>query len=292
MQTPAIATHTVLCAHPGGLHRMAVHETAPPQGAYESGPPVVCVHGLSRNARDFDALAAYLAAAGRRVLCPDVVGRGDSDRLPVPALYQTAQYAADMIQMLNALGLEQVDWVGTSMGGIIAMNIACSPLSPIRRLVLNDIGHVIPAASLDEIGTFLHGAPAHFADFQHLEDHLRRIHAGFGDLDDRQWRHLAVSSARADGDGWRLHYDPVIAQAIAPCGNRDVDLSALWTAITAPVLILRGAQSNLLTPQIAQAMLAAKQGAPATLEEIAGCGHAPALMDRSQAAMLTAWLNA
>ncbi len=258
------------------------HEWGPVDGS-----PVVCVHGLTRSGRDFDALAAVLAAEGRRVICPDVPGRGISDWLAQGAQYAVPAYVAALSPLLAELGT--YDWVGTSMGGLIAMGVATLPGDRMRRLVLNDIGPFVPKASLDRIGTYLSLDPR-FANLAALEAHLRVIHAPFGPLDDAQWRHLAATSARVTADGgFRLHYDPAIGDALRGGAGADMDLWAIWEAVAArPVLVLRGATSDLLLPEVAQRMAEAPG---VRLETIPDCGHAPALMDADQTGLIADFLR-
>ncbi|MFC0388578.1 alpha/beta fold hydrolase [Muricoccus vinaceus] len=255
-------------------------EWGPPEG-----DPILCVHGLTRTGRDFDALATRLARAGRRVICPDVFGRGFSDWLPDGSLYAVPNYAMAFHQFLARLG-RPYDWVGTSMGGLIGMAVAATPGAGPRRMVLNDIGPFIPAAALQRIAAYL--ALSHdFAGIEEVETHLRLVHAPFGNLPDAAWRHLAETSARRTPEGRTvLHYDPAIAAPMAgPVA--DVDLWALWNAIRCPVLVLRGAESDLLEESTATAMA----GRPATqLVTVAGCGHAPALMDSGQTELVAGFL--
>jgi pimeloyl-ACP methyl ester carboxylesterase len=258
-------------------------------GDGETPGNVVCVHGLTRSGRDFDALAAVLARS-RRVVCPDVVGRGRSDWLADPGQYQTAQYVSDMACLIARMDVGWVDWVGTSMGGMIGMALAAQHGTPIRRLVLNDVGPFLPKAALERIGDYVGKAPR-FADIGELEGYLRTVHAPFGPLTDDQWRHLATHSARPDGDGLALAYDPGIAVPFSPEeGLSDVDLWAVWDAIRCPVLVLRGESSDLLSAETAAGMAA--RGPKARIVEIAGCGHAPALMDEEQIAIIDDWLGA
>ena len=177
----------VRCLSAAGFHRMAYVEFLPAKRS--SAPPVICAHGLTRNGRDFDRLAAALSQT-RRVVSPDVVGRGQSDWLSDAAGYGYPQYCADMTVLLARLGAEQVDWVGTSMGGLIGMMLAAQPNSPIRRLVMNDVGSFVPAAALQRLGNYV-GKDPHFADMAALEAYLRQTHAGFGAIDDAGWHHLA-----------------------------------------------------------------------------------------------------
>lgn len=253
------------------------------------GPPVVCVHGLTRTGRDFDALAAALAARGRRVICPDVFGRGLSDWLPDAALYAVPTYARALAPVLRAVGREY-DWVGTSMGGLVAMALlAAGEGAGTRRLVLNDVGAHLPAAALRRIAAYLSAPPPAFPDLDALERHLRAVHAPFGDLGDAGWRHLAATSARTDAAGRvLLHYDPAIARAFASAPTDDVDLWPQWEAIAAPTLVLRGESSDLLLPDTA-ARMATRPGA--RVATVPGCGHAPALMDDAQVATVLGFLD-
>jgi pimeloyl-ACP methyl ester carboxylesterase len=262
-------------------------EWGPPDGA-----PVLCVHGLTRTGRDFDALAAALAGQGRRVLCPDLPGRGASDWLPDPNLYVLPTYVAALAHLLARLDGE-VDWVGTSLGGLCGIAIASAPGQPIRRMVLNDIGPFVPKAALARIRDYV-GAEGVFPDLAALEAHLRAVHAPFGRLTDAEWRHLAETSARPAGEGGapgavRLHYDPAIAVPLRAMEPTDLDLWPLWERIGLPVLVLRGAQSDLLLSETA-ARMAARSGV--RVLEIPGTGHAPALMEPEQIGLVRDFLLA
>ena len=268
----------------GGFHRLHVTEW----GAPEAAATALCVHGLTRNGRDFDWLARALAETGTRVACPDVVGRGQSDWLRDPAAYDFAQYMADSTVLLAHLGAEEVDWIGTSMGGLIGMMMAALPDSPIRRLVLNDVGPFIPAAALEVIGAYV-GSNPHFADLAAAEAYFREIYAPFGALSDQMWRHIAAhSTTSAPAGGRRLRYDPAIGAPFQDRKIEDVDLWPLWDKITCPVLVLRGAQSDLLLAETAREMT--KRGPRARVVEIPGCGHAPSLMVEDQIAVILDWL--
>jgi len=251
-------------------------------------PPVVCVHGLTRTGRDFDRLAAALAGRGRHVVCPDMPGRGRSERLSNPMLYDVPTYVVACSHLIAAVGAESVDWVGTSMGGLIGLGLASLPGQPIRRMVLNDVGPFIPAAALARIKAYVGADPA-FAGHAALEAHLRRVHEDFGPMTEEDWRHLAATSAREAEDGTvRLHYDPAIA-APMPEVAEDLDLWALWDAIGIPMLVLRGERSDLLLPETA-ARMAEKPGV--TLHTVPGVGHVPALVDDDQIARVAAFLDA
>lgn len=251
-----------------------------------NGEPVVCVHGLTRTGRDFDALASALAEAGRRVICPDLPGRGASDWLPNPALYQPPTYVAALSHLLARID-QPVDWVGTSLGGICGMAIAATPGNPIRRLVLNDIGCFVPQDAMARIRDYMVLPPETFRDIAALEAHLRHVHAPFGALSDAQWRHLAETSARQVEGGFMLHYDPAIATPIGAQDAQAVDMRGLWAMVRAPALLIRGADSDVLPAATAQEMTAASR---LRLEEIPGTGHAPALMDTGQIALVVDFL--
>ncbi len=272
---------------PHGFRTLCWWEWGPEDAA---APPLVCVHGLTRTGRDFDALAAALAAEGRRVVCPDLPGRGASDPLPDPMLYVPPTYVAAMAFLLARLDAPAVDWLGTSLGAVLGMAIAATPGHPVRRLVLNDTGFEVPAAAIARIRDYVGAAPHAFPDLPALEAHLRDVHAPFGPLTDAEWRHLAETSAVAgpDGEGVRLHYDPGLAAPILATEPAALDLRALWDRVEVPVLLLHGAESDLLTTETADAM-AARPGT--TLARFPGIGHAPALMDPAQIGLVARFLR-
>lgn len=270
-----------------GLSAAGFHRVAYTQWGRDDAPAVLCVHGLTRNGRDFDPLALALADR-RRVACPDVVGRGKSAWLPVPALYGYPQYCADMAALIARMGVDQVDWVGTSMGGLIGMTLAAQPNNPIRRLVINDVGPLISKVGLQRIADYVGKDPV-FEDVAAVEAYLRFTLMGFGRLTDGQWRHLAEHSARQRPDGLLgLAYDPGIADAFKAQPMQDVDLWALWDRVTCPVLVLRGADSDLLTAETAEEMT--RRGPGARIIEIPHTGHAPALMSEEQIAIVRSFL--
>lgn len=252
----------------GAFRVMAHVEWGPPDA-----PAVVCVHGLTRTGRDFDALAEALADRFR-VICPDLPGRGASDWLPDGALYQPPGYVVALAHLLAVVG-RPVGWVGTSLGGICGMMVAAADGQPITRMVLNDVGPHIPADALRRIRGYVGEMPA-FDDVGGLEAHLRRVHAPFGRLSDAQWAHLARTSARARPDGRvTLHYDPRIAEPIVAAEPADADLWPLWARIGVPVLAIRGEASDLLLPETLDRMAAGG----ATPLVVPDAGHAPALTD-------------
>lgn len=268
---------------PGGRYALGYADWGDPA----AGRTIICLHGLTRNGRDFDHLAAVLAQEAR-VLCPDVIGRGRSDPLTTAADYAIPTYVAHMLQFVRQLGLERVDLIGTSMGGLIGMGVAASEDSPIRRLVLNDIGPFLPKAALERINTYL-GRDLRFADLLELEAHLREVHVGFGPLTDEQWRHLATHTARTYPDGrLGLAYDQRLGEAMRAGPVEDVDLWPVWDRIRCPVLVLRGRDSDLLLTETAEEMT--RRGPGAELVEFEGVGHAPALMAEEQIAVIRDWL--
>ena len=273
---------SVQCVSPKGLHRMAYREFGDPRNR----DVLVCVHGLTRTGRDFDELARALCGQFR-VVCPDVAGRGDSDRLGDPMLYGIAQYVADMVTLIARLDVESVRWLGTSMGGLIGMALAAQAGSPVSRLVLNDAGALITRASLERIASYVGKAPV-FASIQEAEQYIRRISAPFGAHSEAQWRFLTETWLRPNpGGGWRAHYDPRIAEPrMVP--EKDLELWALYDAIRCPTLVLRGESSDLLTRDTAAGM--AQRGPKARVVEIRGVGHAPTLMHADQIAIVRDFL--
>ncbi len=269
-------TKNVQCVSPSGLHRMAYTEWGDP-----ANPRVlVCVHGLTRNGRDFDMLARALSSH-YRVICPDVVGRGKSSRLRDPAAYAIPQYVADMVTLIARLGVDSVDWLGTSMGGLIGMTLAGMEGTPIRRLVLNDVGPVITVESLQRLATYV-GVDPLFPDFATALAYIRLVCAPFGQLDDGQWWQLAEHTVAQRVDGqWGFVYDPRIAEPFkAAFIDRDIEMWPLYEAIRCPVLAIRGEVSDLLTREVWQAMGA--RGPRAVLAEIPGVGHAPMFLSDDQ----------
>ncbi|GAB1384219.1 alpha/beta hydrolase [Burkholderiales bacterium] len=295
--------HHVSCPDASGGHRMAYWQWGDAAAAHL----VVCVHGLSRQGRDFDVLARALlaraAAQGQalRVVCPDVVGRGDSDWLKEPMGYQFPTYVGDMLTLLGTLAQQapigQLDWVGTSMGGLIGLMLAGAPDLPLplpmRRLVLNDVGPVIEWQALQRIGQYL-GKSGPFESVEAGAARLRELAPGFGPHTDAQWLALSRPMLRpAPQGGWRLHYDPAIAvpyAAVTPESSAQGEalLWQLYDQVTAETLVLRGADSDLLSAATASAMQA--RGPRPRVLEFAGVGHAPTLVADDQVAAVCDFL--
>ena len=280
----------VQCVTPSGLHRMAYLEWGEP----DNPRVLVCVHGLSRCARDFDSLAAAMAGE-YRVVCPDVPGRGDSDWLKNSLEYGVPTYASDMVALIARLDVETVHWVGTSLGGLIGMTLASLPDSPISKLVLNDAGPLVTGVSLQRIGAYIGKWPP-LPTMEAAELYVRAVSAPFGPHSDAQWRFLTEHVVRRQSDGsYRMHYDPDIAvpfnapgATLADGKHRDIELWPYYDAIRAPTLVVRGALSDLLTPETAQQM--GERGPRATVVEIEGVGHAPTLMQPDQIAVVRDFL--
>lgn len=283
--SPSPPIRSVRCVHPGGLHRMAYTEW----GERDNPRVVVCVHGLTRTGRDFDRLAMALAPRFR-VVCPDIVGRGRSGRLPFHQGYQFPQYVADCVTLLARLDVEEVAWVGTSMGGLIGMMIAAMADTPITRLVLNDVGPEVSRTGLERIAGYA-GLAADFADFEAAVDYVATVSASFGPHSREDWRELTRHVVVQKDGRWVLHYDPGIGQATrdAMAQAATPDLWPLWQAVKVPSLVLRGAESDILTAATAQRMTT--EGPRAALVEFAGVGHAPSLLPADQIAAVQAFLN-
>ena len=275
---------SLLCASPAGLHRIAYREW----GDARNREVLVCVHGLTRSSRDFDELARTLCGQFR-IVCPDVAGRGDSDRLADAKLYTWAQYVADMVTLLARLDVESVSWLGTSMGGFVGMALAAQAGSPVKKLVLNDAAPVIGKAALERIGSYV-GQARSFASLEEAEQYVRSISAPFGPHSDAQWRFLAETWVRRNEDGsWRPHYDTRIAEAYrATMPDKDLELWHLYDAVRCPTLLLRGELSDVVSRQAAAEMT--RRGPKAKVAEIRGVGHAPTLLQPDQIALVRDFL--
>jgi len=290
-----MSQRSLLGLGPHGFHRIAYVEWGEPRDG-----TVICVHGLTRNGRDFDRLAASLAAA-RRVVCPDMAGRGRSGWLAEAADYGYPQYCADMNALIARLGVEAVDWVGTSMGGLIGMFLAARPNSPIRRLVLNDVGALVPWAALFRMKGYITRG-RRFSNLGEVEAYLRQVCAPFGPLTDEQWQHMARHGARREeGSGsspYLLRYDPAIGEGLhghidpefpmGPDMLRGIDLWNVWSKVTCPTLVLRGADSEVLLKKTLDEMQSRKPDLQVV--EFPGVGHAPALMNEEQIGVVKRFL--
>ena len=278
----------VQCLSPAGIHTMRYTQWGDPHN-----PRVlVCVHGLARVSRDFDRLARALCHQ-YRVICPDVVGRGQSDWLRDPAHYMIHQYVGDMVTLIARLDVEQVAWLGTSMGGLIGIGLAGLRQSPVSRLVINDVGPRIEFSAVERILGYV-GQPVRFATVEQAIEYNRSVAAGFGMRDDTEWREMTLSVLKADGDGFVFHYDPAIRlpwQAVTPQIMAAAE-SATWRlydAIGCPTLLLRGENSDLLSPATAAEM--SERGPRARVVSIPGVGHAPMFFDPAQIEVVRSFLS-
>jgi pimeloyl-ACP methyl ester carboxylesterase len=269
----------------GVLKHMAVHEW----GDEKNPRVVICVHGLSRNGRDFDVLADALSR-DCRVLCPDIPGRGESDWLASAEQYAIPVYAQFIAAMLTEFGIKQYDWVGTSMGGLIGMLMAVTPGNAMRKFVINDVGPVIERVALDRIGNYVGRNPI-YPSYEALFAAAQPFLSTFGPLSEEEQHHMIGTSVQRRTDGqWEYKMDPKIGDAFrATLAAPEVDLWPLWNAVKQPALILRGAQSDLLSVATLEKMLGTHPNARAiTLEKT---GHAPALMDAPTVAAIQQFLS-
>ena len=273
----------VQCLSPAGLHRMAYKEWGDP----DNPKVLVCVHGVTRVSDDFDALAAAMSDR-YRVICPDVVGRGRSSWLKNPSYYAVPQYVSDMVTLVARLDVPQVDWFGTSMGALIGMGLASLPDSPVRKMLMNDVGPTLNFDALSRIGDYI-GQDLRFDTYEQGRDYIRTISAPFGPHSDEEWDKLARDVLRQAEDGrWRRHYDLALALPFKgmTVDNAKQGEAALWAAydaIRCPVLLVRGGESDLLSRETARQM--SERGPRAKVVELPGIGHAPTFMHADQIAL-------
>ena len=274
---------SVQCLSPAGLHRISYKEW----GDFDNPNVLVCVHGITRVSDDFDVLAQALSDH-YRVICPDIVGRGQSDSLPNPQFYQVPQYVSDMVTLLARLDVETVDWFGTSMGGLIGMGLASMPNNPIRKLILNDVGPSLNLEAIARIGDYI-GQDVRFDTFDEAAAYIREVSISFGTHTEAQWHKLAADVLKKNQDGkWIRHYDlnlSVPVKAITPelAVAAQAMLWKAYDAITCQTLLVRGGDSDLLSIAAAQEMT--QRGPHAHLIEIAGVGHAPTFVQPEQIAI-------
>nr|VFK29072.1 MAG: Pimeloyl-ACP methyl ester carboxylesterase [Candidatus Kentron sp. MB] len=268
---------------PHGFHRVVYYEWGDPK----NDRVLLCVHGMTRNGRDFDYFADAMAKH-YRVICPDIPGRGKSDWLNTTEDYDYPLYCADMAALIARLGVDTVDWVGTSMGGMIGIVIASMPNTPIRQLVLNDVGPFISKAALKRIAEHV-GADPRFDSPEEFERYVRKINVTFGNLTEEQWKHVARFYSRPMEDGrLGMNYDPKISWPLKKEPLEDVDLFPIYQAVRCPTLLLRGMESDVLLAKTAHEMQ--NCGPKAKLIEFEGIGHVPTLMSADQIDVVRDWL--
>jgi pimeloyl-ACP methyl ester carboxylesterase len=273
---------------PSGFHEITYVDWGP----VDDPRPVICVHGVTRQGRDFDNLAATLAASGRRVICPDLPGRGRSGRIHDPDSYSLPQYCADMNALIARLGVREVDWVGTSLGGLIGMVMAGFSGSIVRKLVINDIGPFVSSTGLRRIGDYISKMPKAFATVDDGERYFRNVLAPYGYLTDEHWRHLTIHSLRWDEE--KQHHavlcDPAISKVFnMPWFHPPLDLWKYWEAIKVPILVLHGGRSDLLSRDMTLRMR--KRNGLANVFSFDDCGHVPPLMAQAQIKIVTDFLR-
>ena len=281
-EDPQSSTHFVQCASTSGLHQMAYHEWGDP----DNPNVLICVHGLTRRGSDFNVMAKAMCDR-YRVICPDVVGRGDSDWLPNPMLYGIPQYVADMVTLIARLGVQKVDWFGTSMGGLIGIFLASQDHSPIRRMILNDVGPKIEPTALKRLGDYV-GKPLRFEKKKDGLLYLNKICAPFGDFTPTQWKEYNGPHLIKDGSEWVLHYDPNISKPFAAMTSAAAIMGEMMTwkafeAIDADILVVRGAESDLLSAKTVADMC--RRNHRTRSMEIPGVGHAPAFITPEQVSL-------
>ncbi len=284
--------HTMRVPNTGsqGTHEIAFYDW----GMEDSPDVVICVHGLTRNARDFDFIAQALAGSGRRVLALDMAGRGKSEWLKNPMEYNYATYVADCLAILNNFHLKGVDWLGTSMGGIIGMMIAANVPGRIRKLVMNDIGCHLSGAALQRIYSYVRSMPARFDTREQGEAYLKEIFAPFKITEPLIFAHFIEHTLKPTEDGgWRIACDPAIGIPIAAQTSnfedtRDVSLAEVWEKVTIPTLIVRGSESDILDEVTVRAMRSTNVKASEYL--VRGVGHAPYLAEPMQYQRVVDWM--
>lgn len=296
----------VVCASPSGMHRMAYWEWGDPQ----NDRVLICVHGLTRTGRDFDLFARHMASH-YRVVCPDVVGRGKSDWLAVGQGYVIPQYVADMVTLTARLNPGRLDWVGTSMGGLIGLSLAGAlATSPalihdrgaaglgvqcnlaINKLVLNDVGPALNYSGLERIATYV-GRPGWFDTFPEAVQYVKTVSAGFGEHDQEAWEDLTRHVMIERNGRWVKHYDlriaePFSAQTPEFMAASETVLWNFYESLTMPVLVVRGQYSDLLSADTAALMI--ERGRNARLHTVADTGHAPSLRSLDQIQALADFL--
>ena len=275
------------CKSRDSQHLMAYTQWGNP----EDERVLICVHGFSRTGRDFDYLAAALQEK-YRVICPDIVGRGKSDWLSNSSDYGLPLYISDMLTLINQLHLSNVDWVGTSMGGLIGMFIASQKDSLINRLVMNDIGpEVVPESLRRWGGKYLSQGQPYFESWTQVTEYVREFYSGYGKLSDSEWEHIAKHTVKLTSEGkYQLHYDPTIVDVFrVNTGElKPVDLWETWSSVTCPVLLLHGEASYLLLPETIQKMESIH---PQISVKHFPCGHNPPLLSTEQIEAIAQWLN-
>lgn len=270
--------------HPGGTHKIIYSE-------FPGNPErtIICMHGLSRNGQDFDWLAQSLALDGYRVICPDMAGRHRSERFHDSVHYNYPQYISDIQQLLAEIGATSVDWIGTSMGGLLGMMMAGLPFTPIKRMVINDVGPFIPAEALIRIKDYV-GMNPYYRDWDSFAASFRKRFQSFGLKNDAEWDFMMrISSERDEQGRYRMNYDPNIVAGLQESGMiGDLDWWPLWHMIGQPLLLLRGGASDVLSQDTLDRMMIGKRASSVVFANV---GHAPALLSADQISVIRTWLR-
>lgn len=273
-----------LSLSPLGFHKVAYTEW----GSNNAARTIICVHGLTRNSRDFDILAAELSK-NARVICPDIVGRGESTWFVDPQYYNQAQYLVDLTALIALLGVDSLTWIGTSMGGLLGMYLAAQANSPIQALVLNDVGPVIPRAAIARIAKYACDSQEFFNLEEAQQFFKNRCSCG-DQLSDTVWNNLTLHSVMQKPDGsYKLAYDPKVSNGMHKLWFTGLHLWPVWNSISCPVLTLRGARSDVLLPETVAQMR--RSGPKTDVVEIPDCGHTPMLMTPDQITIISDWLQ-
>lgn len=267
--------NSFLSFNPQGFHKIAYVEW----GDRHNPRVLICVHGLTRNSRDFDFLAKHLSK-DYRVICPDLIGRGESDYLGLSALYNFPQYLADISALLARINAREIHWLGTSLGGLIGMMLAAQPFSPLKSLIVNDVGMIVPSTALQRIGVYARHRGS-FESYEEARGYFQTILSPFGKLEPEHWDHITRYGTKLGPDGdFHLAYDRVIGQMPVNKSTPSLHFDSFWQSIQCPCLVLRGEDSDFLTSDIVNKMLDFQPSAE--FVTIPGCGHAPSLMVPSQ----------
>lgn len=279
-----IKTQYVTSCSTGGLHQLAYTDW----GDLNNPNVLICSHGLTRNKHDFDVLAEKLSAK-RRVICFDLPGRGESSWLNNKMAYDYTQYVVDALMVIARANIDKVDWLGTSMGGLLGMALSSLPDSPINKLIINDVGPYLPKAALQRIAEYVGQQPA-FDTTEELGRYIRTVYAGFGDLSEQQWdMMLTYGQRQLDNGQFTLNYDPEISNVFLNKSLEDINLWPVWEAIKQPTLVIKGETSDLLMDETAKKMTTT--GPKPTLATIPNTAHAPALMNGTDIQMVEGWLD-
>lgn len=284
-QDVSVRQYRVKCVNPISFHEMAVRE----YGDKDNPEVILCVHGLTRNGHDFDMVAQELAK-DYRVVIPDLVGRGDSDWLTDKRYYTYEQYVSDLTLLIASLGVKQVDWLGTSLGGTLAFEIAWRNGQPIRNLVCNDIAPYVRLELVERITFFLGSTPL-FSDQAEIKPYLQKVYAAFGSLDDAHWEHIAKhTTGKKCGHMYRLAFDPALSYSLVEeYAGKDKDQWAYWEKMSCPTLVIHGLQSVILTlPEVERMKTTGPKADILTIED---AGHAPPLMCSEQIKEVCNWLS-